>query len=180
MLFRSDPQNVSGSSDHLSSYCIFHHLPCFRFHSPRPKMCIRDRLNVHEAEFRCSEGIVFKYCLITSCLLLSSGIYAPLLDVYKRQLLHWFRMSDAAPSGKYAWKYSISQNKNQDPLCSPFQHKNAAYNPKSLSALHSQKTVSYTHLDVYKRQVSNIHYHIVLYISSVITDILLLIPGRKS
>ena len=28
--------------------------------------------------------------------------------------------------------------------------------------------------------VSNIHYHIVLYISSVITDILLLIPGRKS
>ena len=32
----ADPQNVSGSSDHLSSYCIFHHLPCFRFHCPRP------------------------------------------------------------------------------------------------------------------------------------------------
>ena len=31
----ADPQNVSGSSDHLSSYCIFHHLPCFRFHSPQ-------------------------------------------------------------------------------------------------------------------------------------------------
>ena len=56
-------------------------------------------------------------------------------------LLHWFRMSDAARSCKYAWKYSISQNKNQDPLCSPFQHKNPAYNPKSLSALHSQKNL---------------------------------------
>ena len=44
----------------------------------------------------------------------------------------WFRMSDAAQSGKYAWKYSISQNKNQDPLCSPFQHKNPAY----YSAIH--------------------------------------------